>query len=858
MPAGLVAAFARTASREAGRNPAYTINSKACARLPGNGLRGCFGRRGPRFTADTVDLSLRLRAWGRAGRLEPVDLSRGAPAANRIEYRAKGISEWWRALPIGYEQGFTLDKAPDGAGRVVLALQASAAPEIEHGSLHWGRLYYGKLHVVDAGGKVLPATLTAHGKTIRLSFDATHAVYPVTVDPLVWVQQMVTASDAVDNDRFGYSVALSADGTTALIGATRATYDSSKGLPSGPGAAYIFTNQSGVWTQTARLSASDGQRGDELGYSVALSSDGSTAVVGAPAAPYNATSTDGPGAVYVFVKPGTGWASGAENAKLTTSSGASGGWFGGAVALSASGDTVLVGANQPRYVGPGAAYVYVRPSGGWSTTTASTATLNASDAASDDYFGYAVALSGDGANALIGANHKTVGGNVYEGAVYLYTVSPGTWATATPSEVKLSASDGTANDQFGWSVAFSSDGTTALVGAPFKDIGGNSSQGAAYVYVKPGGGWTATTEMAELTASDGAASDELGSAVALSSTGAVAFIAAYDYPNSKSAGYFFDRPGTGWVTSATFAAKVDFIGPYAGRSVALSGDGSIALDASYDNYYGRGQAFFFTVSDLSAAVSVPSLALYGNSYTAQYIVTNVGSTDSADVTAHMPVPSNTAYVSVSGSPSGSCSVNSYNTATTCDLGSIPAGGKATMSLNLTATTAGTAITQTAHADTTPNLSGTGSTTVPPLPAISGLGLLTVYSSDPATETFTISGDAPLSVAATSDDQTLLPDANIAVGSTCTTSGQCTLTLTPAANQSGIANVTVTLTDMHGQQTQGTFGYAVILTSGGSGGTSGGGSTTSGGGGGGGGAVGLWALLALLGLARWPGRARALT
>jgi hypothetical protein len=81
---------------------------------------------------------------------------------------------------------------------------------------------------------------------------------------------------------------------------------------------------------------------------------------------------------------------------------------------------------------------------------------------------------------------------------------------------KLTASDGAAGDWFGWSVALSGD--TVVVGALFDDIGINTDQGSAYVFVKPGGGWADMTQTARLTASDGAVGDAFGWSIALSGT----------------------------------------------------------------------------------------------------------------------------------------------------------------------------------------------------------------------------------------------------------------------------------------------------------------------------------------------------
>ena len=79
---------------------------------------------------------------------------------------------------------------------------------------------------------------------------------------------------------------------------------------------------------------------------------------------------------------------------------------------------------------------------------------------------------------------------------------------------KLTASDGAADDDFGISVSIS--GNTVVVGADDATVGGNSDQGAAYVFTEPGSGWTSMTQTAKLTASDGAANDYFGYSVSIS------------------------------------------------------------------------------------------------------------------------------------------------------------------------------------------------------------------------------------------------------------------------------------------------------------------------------------------------------
>src|ERR1700689_3026153 len=161
------------------------------------------------------------------------------------------------------------------------------------------------------------------------------------------------------------------------------------------GAVYIFVKPASGWsnmTQAAKLTASDGAVNDYVGYSVGFS--GNTVVAGAP-------NTDGDvGAAYVFVKPASGWANMTETAKLTASGSHQG--VGNSVAI--SGNTVVVGSPDYNVFGPGAALVYVKPATGWASMT-QTATLTSSDGQTHDSFGSAVAMSGN--TIVAGAQNRT-------------------------------------------------------------------------------------------------------------------------------------------------------------------------------------------------------------------------------------------------------------------------------------------------------------------------------------------------------------------------------------------------------------------------------------------------------------------
>ena len=208
------------------------------------------------------------------------------------------------------------------------------------------------------------------GDQLLLRVRDTAARYPVVIDP--WVQLAeLTASDGASGDAFGSSVAIS--GNTVVVGAP----NSNKRR----GAAYVFVRPATGWanmTEMAKLPAWHGADA-KFGSSVAIS--GNTIAVGAPSQPVFAgfKPNDFQGTAYVFVKPVSGWADMTPTAKMTASDGAPGDFMGSCIAI--SGDTVVVGANQIDSLGVGAAYVFVKPVGGWRDMT-ETAELTASDGGS--------------------------------------------------------------------------------------------------------------------------------------------------------------------------------------------------------------------------------------------------------------------------------------------------------------------------------------------------------------------------------------------------------------------------------------------------------------------------------------------
>ncbi|MFC1600778.1 FG-GAP-like repeat-containing protein [Candidatus Sumerlaeota bacterium] len=264
----------------------------------------------------------------------------------------------------------------------------------------------------------------------------------------------LTAADAAAGDQLGWGASIS--GETAVLGAV---FDDDDGVDSG--SAYVFEKSGGSWSQTAKLTASDGAAGDEFGISTSVNGD--TAVIGAY------LDDDGgadAGSAYVFEKSVGSWS---QAAKLTASDAGAGDNFGNTVSVGVN--TAIVGSYLDDHAGgadAGAAYVFEKSGGSWSQT----AKLTASDAAASQWFGYSVSIYAD---VLLVSAPRDNDGGTNSGSVYLFRKVGGAWTESA----KLSAADAAIDDYFG--IAVSVTAGTAIVSAHLDDDKGDAS-GSAYVF----------------------------------------------------------------------------------------------------------------------------------------------------------------------------------------------------------------------------------------------------------------------------------------------------------------------------------------------------------------------------------------
>ena len=421
------------------------------------------------------------------------------------------------------------------------------------------------------------------------------AAYIFRRDGITWIEQAkILASDKDVTDYFSMSVSISSDGNRAIIGA-----HSEDTGGANAGAAYIFKWNGTNWTQQAKIMAGDAQASDSFGYSVSISSDGNTAIVGA----YN-EGTDGnlTGAAYIFKWNGTNWT---QQAKIQASDKEAGDFFGGSVSISFDGNSAIIGAQYEDTGGnaAGAAYIFRWDNATWIEQ----AKIQADNNQELDFFGYSVSISSDGNRAIVAAYKEDEGGTD-AGAAYIFKWNGINWT----QQAKIMAGDAQASDSFGMSVSISSDGNSAIVGARNEDTGGTNA-GAAYIFKWNGINWT---EQDKIMAGDAQASDYFGHSVSISSDGNSAIVGAYNEGtdgNLIGAAYIFQSTASSQLptytiftstTSTNFSAE-DNLTSVPNLTLAIDGKGKIrfpsdhninAENADYDTNIDIGDAVIYVNS----------------------------------------------------------------------------------------------------------------------------------------------------------------------------------------------------------------------------------------------------------------------
>jgi hypothetical protein len=358
----------------------------------------------------------------------------------------------------------------------------------------------------------------------------------------------------------GFSVALSADGNTAVVGGLNEDR--------GAGALWVFARGNGVWTQQGNQLVGTGAVGTaKQGFSVALSADGSTALVG------GLGDNSFAGAAWVFTRSNGVWTQ--QGNKLVGTGAVGSADQGFSVALSADGNTALVSGVGDNSLA-GAIWVFTRTNGVW---TQQGNKLVGAGAVGNARQGFSVALSADGNTALVGGR----GDNGDAGAVWVFTRSNSVW-TQQGNKLVGTGAVGTANQ--GASVALSADGNTALVGGP-----GDGDAGAVWVFTRSNGVWTQQGNKLVGAGAVGIANQ--GVSVALSADGNTALVSG---PSDGDAGavWVFTRSNSVWTQQGDKLVGSGAVGvAEQGWSVALSADGNTAVAGGLSDNGGDGASWVF-------------------------------------------------------------------------------------------------------------------------------------------------------------------------------------------------------------------------------------------------------------------------
>ena len=399
---------------------------------------------------------------------------------------------------------------------------------------------------------------------------------------------------------------------------------------SNSGAAYVFVKTTTGWEQQAYIKARNSGQDDNFGQSVSISADGNTLVVGALNEDSNAqgtTPTDideqnngasNSGAVYVFTRTGDQWS---QQAYLKSSNSQQGDQFGRSVAISANGSRLAIGAfrEDSNTTGvseksatdngtsdSGAVYVFDLIEGSWLEN----AYIKASNTQSDELFGADVSISDDGNTIAVGTRFEDSNASVINGddssnsasnsgAVYVFALNEELWV----QQAYIKASNSQQGDGFGSSIDLSANGNTLVVGARLEDSSSTNESdnsrgdsGAAYVFVRNGITWN---QKAYLKASTIQGNDQFGRSVSISGNGNMiavgangedssgAFISEVESNNSlENAGavYVFELEADTWVQTSFMKASNPGIGDNFGLALSLNNDGStLAVGTSFDD-----------------------------------------------------------------------------------------------------------------------------------------------------------------------------------------------------------------------------------------------------------------------------------
>lgn len=387
-------------------------------------------------------------------------------------------------------------------------------------------------------------------------------------------------NDPEAGGNFGFSCAMSEDGTRVVIGAHQD--DASGGTNSG--AAYIFSF-TGVWTQTQKLVPSDGEENAYFGRSCAMSADGTRVVIGADQDDVSGRTNSG--AAYVFVYNNTTQQF-EQQQKLVPDDSLAYALFGVSCSMSNDGTKIVVSAKEMVINGltrAGAAYIFI-DSGSGLNPWVQEQQLLPETSSSRAFFGWSCTMSGDGVRVIVGASVETVDGQSGAGAAYIFVYNGTAWI----EEQRIVANTPSRNDYFGDSCAMSDDGVYLVVGSTYDDVGSgdppSDNTGAVYVFTRNGSVWTQEQKIDGLIAEG-----NFGFSCAMSADGQRIVVGTQDATLSGYVGtahgetYIFSRnaanpPESRWTLEQTLNTNPSADARF-GCSSAMSSDGERVIVGAF-------------------------------------------------------------------------------------------------------------------------------------------------------------------------------------------------------------------------------------------------------------------------------------
>ena len=563
-------------------------------------MHSAFATGGVSVASGGARVHLRLLGSGYGTTLRAIAPAAPRAHANRVSYSHPGLREWYVNGPLGVEQGFTVEHPPPApaAGPLTLAIGVSGNVHMSLAGngrtvelTYGGRrvMRYSGLSASDARGRPLPSRLSLVGRRIMLEIETRGARFPVRVDPLVQ-EQGLPAEGEESAGKLGDSVALSSDGNTALVGAS-ADYSSK-------GAAFVFTRTGAVWKQQGpALTGAEEVGAGFFGARVALSANGNTALIGGP------LDNSGKGAAWIFTRTGATWTQ--QGPKLTGSEeSAPQPNFGRGLALSAEGNLALIG-GPSETVG--------------TTIEAVPSRRSHARVKNGPSKGRRSPPQGSAATARrrrTRLQHRAVHGRQHRAhrerrskknladtrrtrrgvRVHAHRVKNGVSKARKSLPRARSAKASSAS-----SVALSCEGNTALVGAPWDNNaqGFGPGTGAAWMFTRAGKKWSQQGE--KLTGGGESGREaQFGKSVALSSNGQLALIGGpWDTQAEENlpgigAAWVYTLSGTEWTQEGEkLTARGESGNGEFGASVALSASGKTAFLGAPSNNGDIGGAWAF-------------------------------------------------------------------------------------------------------------------------------------------------------------------------------------------------------------------------------------------------------------------------